>query len=442
MTGRFAATFLAATVGAQALDVSYVPSENAFPNPERGFYQHTQWTSAPNLSGLRNEGVTLIYADLHLAEYRGRPITADRLSLFRENFARVRSEGLKAIPRITYSHSINEPDAPLEIAESHLEQLAPIFADNADIIAWFQAGIIGAWGEWHNSSNDLATEENRARVLGLLFQHLPAQSFIALRTPMFEYDYNNGATLDASLAFTNTPLARLAQHNDCFLASANDFGTYPSNSIEPWKDRVASRTPYTPLGGETCAVSDFTNCAFAIPEMEHLRWTYLNRGYNQDVLDALGPCLDQIERRLGYRLRLLSARFPDALMPGQTAPIELAIINDGFAPPYNERPVFIRLLSGPEIVAELPLAGADPRLWNGGETHLVSADLTIPEELSIHDSLTLALWMPDAGLRLRSDARYSVRFANEGIWNPEAGHNLLVEDLPVQLPAESTWTVQ
>ena len=42
-------------------------------------------------------------------------------------------------------------------------------------------------------------------------------------------------------------------HNDCFLASSTDFGTYDDKSVEyPY---LKDDTKYTVMGGETCAVS-------------------------------------------------------------------------------------------------------------------------------------------------------------------------------------------
>ena len=57
-------------------------------------------------------------------------------------------------------------------------------------------------------------------------------------------------TLDIKIKTTTRPAGH---HNDCFLASSTDFGTYDDKSVEyPY---LTEDTKYTVMGGETCAVS-------------------------------------------------------------------------------------------------------------------------------------------------------------------------------------------
>jgi hypothetical protein len=60
-------------------------------------------------------------------------------------------------------------------------------------------------------------------------------------------------------AFTPIDIARVGHHNDCFLANKTGMGTYPQDDVELWKDQLAADTRYTPIGGETCRLSDLTN---------------------------------------------------------------------------------------------------------------------------------------------------------------------------------------
>ena len=422
------ATLLAG--GSAAAPVTYAPSDADFPNPERGFYEYTEWSSVPNLNNLYGQNVTLVHAYMIMPEFRGGPISAARLQVFRDALAACRARGLKAIIRVAYNSEIGEADAPLSVIETHLQQLAPIFAQNNDVIAFYQAGFIGSWGEWHSSTNNLTTIENREAVIDLLFTYLPANAFVQLRTPMFKWDYTGGAMLLPQEAFTDTPIARLAHHNDCYLASETDFGTYPPGQVELWKDRVAHDTQFVPLGGETCNPSDFTNCAFALPDMERLRYTYLNRDYNLDVLSELAPCMDTIRRRLGYRLELVDADLPDVLAPGAPVTVTINLRNVGFAPLYNERPVILRLSTGATIHQEVVLP-ADPRRWLPGPTRTITHSFNLAEALPAGGAVDISLWMPDRHATLRNDARYSVRFANIGTWDATRGHNVLAASVPV-----------
>ena len=48
---------------------------------------------------------------------------------------------------------------------------------------------------------------------------------------------------------------RIGFHNDCFLASDDDFGTFLSNPLSLDEDYLAADSQYVPVGGETCAVN-------------------------------------------------------------------------------------------------------------------------------------------------------------------------------------------
>ncbi|MEQ8821128.1 MAG: DUF4832 domain-containing protein [Sumerlaeia bacterium] len=440
-----AAAFLGlAASPANAIERTFPPSDEVFINPERGFYFPVQFRNVPSLGAIPAQGISLIYADIYLPEYRDGPIAQDRLDNIVASFDRTRQAGLKAIVRITYNHAIGDDDAPLSVVETHLEQLAPIFEAHADVIYGFQAGIIGSWGEWHSSSNGLTSEPNRRAVIELLLQHTPPGKFIALRTPPFKWDYTGGTALLPQQAFTGVPIARLAHHNDCFLASSTDVGTYPGDSVELWKSRLGFDTQFVPIGGETCRVSEFGTCGFGIPEMERLHWSYLNIAYNQDVLDDMAPCRLEFERRLGYRFRLVSASLPDQLVTGREATVRLVFANDGFAPIYNPRPVVLRLLRSDDVVMEIPLTTADPRRWLPGEglTYTVQETFTVPPEI-IPGDVDLAIRMPDPSGALEGDARYAIRLANPDLWDAAGGQNVFLRGVPLQaVQPGSTWAVR
>ncbi len=409
---------------AQSTDITYTSSMEDFLNPERGLYAFGQMQDGYSFSSLRNSGAALVYGEIYLPEFRTSVISSTRLEEVDRAFGRVRTAGVKVIPRVVYNKAIGAEDAPLDIVQAHIDQLAPVFESNRDVIVFIQAGFIGSWGEWHSSTNDLTSPGNRSAVINTMLEKFPEGLFIQLRQPIFKWDWAQGRQILPEEAFTGTGIARLGHHNDCFLASETDFGTYPSDNIELWKSRVAWDTQFTPMGGETCSVSDFSNCGFAIPEMERLHWSYLNKDYNGQVISELGPCWEEIRRRLGYRFELTEASLPDSISPGSTFDLTVRIRNSGFAPVYNERPVYLRLLSDDFVLSEERIATADPRRWLPGGEHIVTAQFVTPPGFS-GSSVDLALWLPDEASILSADSRYSVRFANEAVWDDTLGHNLL-----------------
>mgnify|MGYP000028406704 FL=1 len=66
--------------------------------------------------------------------------------------------GKKTVLRFAYEKDFvrQEPVGPtLKEALAHLDQLKPFLHKNRDLILVVQAGVIGAWGEWHSSIHGL-----------------------------------------------------------------------------------------------------------------------------------------------------------------------------------------------------------------------------------------------------------------------------------------------
>lgn len=325
---------------------TYPSSSEIFANPERGLYGWAPLTDpGSDYARLRISGVSLCYAGLFLECCRTSPIDQTVLDTIQNNFGKMRDAGLKGIVRIVYDNTSFGQDTTLDWVEAHLRQLQPIFNTNADVIAFFQAGVIGAWGEWHSSQSGLTTPEGRRAVWNLLVNFLPPCTFIQVRTPSFVYELEgNNLPLSDSLGFNCTAPARIGHHNDCWLGSDTDFGTYASLADrEAWLQVLQHDTQYVPWGGESCALSSSSFCGMALAEAARLHATYLNGEYHPEVIANLGPCWAEMQRRLGYRFELVSAELPDSIAPGQPFCVRLKIRNNGWAPPYNARPVFLRL---------------------------------------------------------------------------------------------------
>ena len=71
----------------------------------------------------------------------------------------------------------------------------------------------------------------------------------------------------------------------------------------------------------------------------------------------------------------------------------------------------------------------DPQLWMPGETITVKVSAGIPVAAS--GSYEVLLRLPDAGANLKNRPEYAVRFANQGLWEPETGMNSLKWSLDV-----------
>ena len=448
--------------------VTYPPIDALFPNPERGFYHHAE-THSNNYTPLvlselqdyrQNENISLILRIFYLDDFVVAPISQDYLDKMAADFATLRQAGLKAVVRVAYTNQLtfapntNWPpippygDASKAQMLAHIDQLAPLFQANADLISVIQTGLIGIWGEWYYTDHFVADPADpgtvsdafhteRGEVLAALLAAVPGR-MAQLRTPLFKqkiYGTANGTggALPPANAFDGSDRARTGHHNDCFLASDTDFGTYDNVSED--KAFLAAETKYLPMGGETCAVNPPRSlCDTALSELAQFHWSYLNTDYHPGVLAGWesGGCLDTIKRRLGYRFALIEGSYPDSVAVGGGLTIRIDLRNEGWAAPFNPRPVELVLHNQTtSALHRLPLT-ADPRLWlaDDGGSHTISQTLALPAEVT-PGSYDLLLALPDADPALATRPEYAIRLANAGIWQAESGLNDLLHSLTV-----------
>ena len=412
-------------------EITYEQSLDIFPNPERGFIHNADVKSEgvnlnPTwLEALRADNVTMIMRFYYLEKFKDQPISVTELQLIQTDMQYLRDAGLKCVLRFAYTDEMSGTDAPVSIIEQHLDQLKPVFEQNKDVIAFVQAGLIGAWGEWHSSSNGLATVSNERIVLYKLLSVLPTEIMVQVRTPGAKQQIvGTTAPIDASIAYTNENRARIGHHNDCFLAGGTDYGTY--SNIQADKTYISQDALYVPTGGETCPPEGvFPACSTGQTEMKLLRWTYLNLDWYQPVINAWrnAGCFNEFQRNLGYRLALISARLPIQVVAGQDYNPEIILTNRGFAPLYNYKItnlIFKNKTSGDIYPVEMPVDIRDCKP-NGLFTINSSVKLTgIPQ-----GDYDLFLKITDRSENLKDRIDYMIRLANSDTWDQLSGTNNL-----------------
>lgn len=436
--------------------VLYAPTDETVPNPERGFYRYIETrSSAPvhydteMLAGYFNDGIRLLYCIYYLDTFVNSPISDLFLAHVQGNLNAVRNAGLKCILRFAYTD--DDPtqrgetppfgDADKERIEAHISQLMPILQSNADVIAFVQAGFIGVWGEWYYTDHFVDEPETpwmvsdtqyarRLEMLTALLNAVPVTRTVAIRYPfakqsMFGDNPVGDKTINA---------ARTGFHNDCFLASDTDFGTYRADQIEADKAYLAEQTRTLPMGGESCNPNPpRSQCDTALAELERFHWSYLNREFNEEILagwQAEG-CLAEIEKRLGYRLVLKRGIFPEFTYPGAALPILIELENEGFAAPVNPRPIELVLRHTTNGNVYRLGINSDLRQWMPGALLRVEETLAVPADLPLGD-YDLALHIPDADITLARNPGYALRFANADTWDSENGVNRLLHTLFVR----------
>ncbi len=422
--------------------VSLSASDVIVLNPERGFYRTLSLVGDQDYQWVRQAGSTLAHSYLRLDDYRDSALDAAILDAFAQGLAEARQAGIKIVLRFAYNfgpYPNSEPDASKSRILEHISQLAPVVQANADVIAVLQAGFIGAWGEWHTSTHGLLDNpQDKFEILEATLQALPGDRMVQLRYPPHKEE-GYGAALTDLAAYDGSSAARVGHHNDCFLASDNDWGTYPSSEVEIWKSYLEQDTAYVVMGGETCNLNPpRSDCPIALAEMERFHYTYINNEYHPDVVSSWSDqgCRDEMERRLGYRLTVQSVSYPETVRPGGVVPLTVALSNDGWAAPVNPRPLWVVLSDGNSRY-EVVLPDVDPRWWLGGEEVEITVRLQLPGDAAA-GAYDLALWLPDAAASLRDDSRYAIALANDDLWDEVSGLNRLVSiDVDPEAPGSS-----
>ena len=443
-------TFLCALLfivaNAQTTTKSYSASSELFSNPERGFYKHTSTHSddyhlltQSTLTNYRqNQKITLILRVFYLEEFVNSAISQSYLNNMQTDFNRMRNAGIKCIVRFAYSddESASPRDASKAMILSHINQLKPILTSNIDVISTFQTGFIGTWGEWYytsqaefggygyNSSTGLTSTNytNRKNVVDAFLAAIPSTRAVQIRTPKFKQQlYNTTTPLPTGQAHTNSTLARIGHHNDCFLSSNSDVGTYSNVATEyPYLEQ---ETKFLPMGGETCAVFESrTNCTTALVEMNRFHWSYLNLDYHPNVISGWqsNECFSEIQNRLGYRFELNSATLPTQIAANSQLPVSFNLTNVGFSAPFNERYIYIVLQNTVTNQTYPIVMNANPRLWLGTKT--ITENLPLPADI-VPGSYKMYIHMPDIESAIATRPEYAVRFANNNMWESTTGYN-------------------
>lgn len=441
-------------------------------------------------------GLTLAQMYCYLDQFQEGAISAEKLDAIQRGFDGLRGAGLKAVLRFAYEKSMEEKKGPaLDTILKHLDQLAPVIRENADVIFVLQAGFVGAWGEWHSSANKLeADHANLAAVVKKLLEVLPENRMTQVRVPKYKkWVLGEGfQVLDASRAFSPIPAARIGFHNDGFLAGKTCGGTwleqpFLSNPGNPEFDYMTAECPYVAVDGELFW-SDIDGRVDGFKAAQRMRLHHYSsfsiaHSYSEmegkplgidvwmktpldaaQATDAELPVSDgyfednegrpiartefeYIRDHLGYRIELQEAAWPESARAGAPLKVGVSLINRGFSTLINPRSPYLALIDARNNVAWTHKLETDPRGWQPftpGESgyapliHKVAGEAALPPHLPPGTYL-LGLWLPDEADSLREDARYAVRAANRDVpwWTAPGGkYGINILGFIQVLPAE------
>ncbi|MEL7368580.1 MAG: DUF4832 domain-containing protein [Myxococcota bacterium] len=451
-------------------------------NPERGFINQDYLYP---LRQVETQSMTRYLVDLS-AKCNDTDVAQEALAL-EAALQSYRAAGKQLIVRIVYSTRDGfgnacgaghryEP-ASFAVLAAHLATIKPVLIANAESIAAWEAGILGAFGEWHGWGQELiggtpyllydegqmlqagagawgyvpaASRDGRLTVLRLLLDTVPSEISILVRRPVFRFeatraysgvgrDFTNLLTGQTD-ALSDPEIGRIGFHNDCYLSSYDDYSTYSADfgalyypeidTTEEARGYVVSVANTVPFGGEVCwpQPSATLSCAEAVPAMEDMGLSYLNRNWYAGAIDdwITEGCFDEIEQRMGYRYVARTVATSTVVAPGSSMTVQVGVDNVGFArmlKPRNAELVLVRGGVAHRAGIELPLTSSvstDLMSWLPGTTSTVSQTFDaplVPGEYEVH------LAMPDP---VRASA-FAVRLSNtlnsEDVFDEALGSN-------------------
>ena len=110
---------------------------------------------------------------------------------------------------------------------------------------------------------------------------------------------------------------------------------------------------------------------------------------------------------------------------GKALRVRFNIKNSGFAAPGNPRHVELVLVDGNGKKTVYEFKDVDVRYWFANETVTVDKLIDLPKDAS--GNCTLYLNMPDPKATLHDNPLFSIRLANDGVWNEKTGYNKIAE---------------
>ena len=444
--------------------VTYIKDNSLFPNPERGWQMTYNPNPATNeqfpvfsigqLEQLRNEEkISLVDKYYILNPYRNSKIPQSYLDNFQKDMDALREVGLKAVIRFAYNFNANDlDDAPKNRVLEHITQLKPYLEENYDVIAFMEAGFIGKWAEWHGSSNNLLGSEwsfdvnqNTRDIYAALMDALPSNRMMAFRyIPQIQNilnqttcENNSGVfhEFSESIAFSGSDRARTGRQDDWFFGNnGSNSGTWSGNSAirECQKDYLEELSKYVPIStGETQEFSDYSKNTSPIADLKRFHYASLSMNPGNEGQTLINHwksngIYNEMAKRFGYRLSLITSTAPTQLANNGTLSLSITIKNDGFGTPYNPRlfEVILRNQSTSTLfkydITNQDGNNLDPRWWFW-ENGQMSKNINISVGDIPKGKYDVLLHLPDPAPKLYGRPEYSIRLANENTWEASTG---------------------
>lgn len=456
-------------------------------NPERGFRlevaldvanKNYLWDAKnyPDITSYLEEqsalyatdSVSLVQTYFYLTDLVGEKISPENFQTMAIFFEKLRELGKKAVLRFAYETAFmgRAPKGPTkEDILRHAEQLKPFLEANRDVIQVVQAGMIGAWGEWHSSVHGLEqSDETKREILEAILQMTPEGRYVQVRVPTYKNllaadsgKYRHISFHDDFIVIQPHPWdGEMSEGTPAFEQIVRESPFLPVDGELPWGTWSVNQDPDNPgkgwlIDGPQTARRLFLQHYTSLSAIHNykekgvsdkysmMQWKKtpiskdfltknkmpISDGYfeNQDGSAAERNAFDYIRDHLGYRIELQELSCPKRWKAGKENPIELTLINRGFSTLFNDHEVHFVLIDETGKVAKILPTSTRVNDWQpyapGDSTctpllHRIQATWALPPDMK-PGTYRLGLWIPDGSMRLNMNPRFAIRCANGNV---------------------------
>jgi len=372
------------------------------------------------------------------------PLSPDMLNSIDAGLAAFAGTGVRVLLRFEYNAGPQgAADAPLDLILAHIDQLAPIVLRNKDQIFALEAGFIGNWGEWHDSTNGNDTPAAHKAVLDKLMAYFSGVIPIMARQPGDLIAYAGAL-----------PTAALGIHDDFFASSSDDADTwepcrpnkgyclpgYTQSQMMSYGSAVSATSMFVGDFGQVYPPLQACDVLDAYAYTFHVQSLAINIPDVDQYLYDEG-CWDSFFNRVGTRLVLRQTAITGDATPGGLLSIALTIANEGYGRVVRSRPATLLLIQKGRAVASvpIPLQNLDLRTIGAFTSETFQFSVVLPATIQAGPT-SLALVIPDPVPSLSSQAAYALPFNSldqnkDPIFDVGSGYNFIDGTQPTVGPA-------
>jgi hypothetical protein len=443
-------TVILAVLSAKAFagTATYSATNTIFENPERGFHELISNSESFNPS-VSTHPVAAV--NIRLDRFKnGAALDSCFLTNLANSFAAARTAGVKLRVYFKYNYGPDTThgsytacngqvihndgrDASLDtIRNQHIPQLGPILNQYSDVIYAINAGFIGWFGEWHDSTNGLDTVSAHNSVISRELTFFPANRHILLRRPAYKLNYI-GCNCPG-----NTP--RLGHHNQGIFDDSDEqiFNDPQGNwSADDCRAFYSNDVSFTANGADATERRGLIDGVTAFNRMRQYHYTLMN-AYPELISHwqtNYPTYYARMQRELGYRIQVTRATTPNTVNRGQNYTVSVNLINNGFSKLMNSRSMYLAFLHPGGAAYVAPVAFTDSNGGNDLRSLTLAAgemtwtaNFTLPADFPTGAAQTF-LWLYDtSSTYTAANPKFSIRL--DGVtWNTIYGANQLTSTL-------------